>query len=107
MALPIWGQICTVSEMEPFEITNFDLGHPVIADRSLKIGILIFKSDRILKNELENMKIYIDQQVYFYAENTREILESYDINGMKITRKLAFKNPTQDQFIWNDGVSQK
>ena len=29
LALPIWGQICTNLEVEPFEITNFDLGHPV------------------------------------------------------------------------------
>ena len=30
LALPIWGQICTNVELDPFEITNFDLGHPVI-----------------------------------------------------------------------------
>ena len=30
LALPIWGQICTNLETELFEITNFDLGHPVI-----------------------------------------------------------------------------
>ena len=29
LALPTWGQKCFVSEAEPFEITNFDLGHPV------------------------------------------------------------------------------
>ena len=29
LALPTWGQICFVLEAEPFEITNFDLGHPV------------------------------------------------------------------------------
>ena len=30
LALPIWGQICTNIEIEPFVITNFDLGHPVV-----------------------------------------------------------------------------
>ena len=32
-----WGEICTNSEMEPFEITNFDLGHPVAKLTWMKI----------------------------------------------------------------------
>ena len=34
LALPIWGQKCLISELQPFEIRNSDLGHPVIAIRS-------------------------------------------------------------------------
>ena len=30
LALPIWGQKSLVSELQPFEKGNFDLGHPVI-----------------------------------------------------------------------------
>ena len=33
LALPTWGQICLVSEIHPFEIKNFDLGHPVLLVR--------------------------------------------------------------------------
>ena len=29
LALPTWSQKCFVSDAGPFEITNFDLGHPV------------------------------------------------------------------------------
>ena len=29
LALPTWGQICIVLELQPFEIPDFDLGHPV------------------------------------------------------------------------------
>ena len=29
-ALPTWGQKCTQTELQPFEIGNFDLGHPVV-----------------------------------------------------------------------------
>ena len=29
LALPTWGQKCVFSELQPFEIANFDLGHPV------------------------------------------------------------------------------
>ena len=29
LTLQTWGQRCIVSEAEPFEITDFDLGHPV------------------------------------------------------------------------------
>ena len=32
LALPTFGEICTNLEMEPFEITNFDLGHPVVGN---------------------------------------------------------------------------
>ena len=30
MALPTWGQKCIVLELEPKDISNFDLGHPVL-----------------------------------------------------------------------------
>ena len=30
LALPTWGQKCFLSEAEPFEIPDFDLGHPVL-----------------------------------------------------------------------------
>ena len=43
LALPTWGQKCFVSDAEPFEITNFDLGHPV------KGKITVFHS---LKSEI-------------------------------------------------------
>ena len=29
-ALPTWGQKCTQTELQSFEIGNFDLGHPVL-----------------------------------------------------------------------------
>ena len=29
LALPTWGQKSTQTELQPFEIGNFDLGHPV------------------------------------------------------------------------------
>ena len=29
LTLPTWGQICMVSDRKPFEMKNFDLGHPV------------------------------------------------------------------------------
>ena len=30
LALPTWGQKCIVSELYPKDISNFDLGHPVV-----------------------------------------------------------------------------
>ena len=30
LTLPTWGQKCIVSELYPKDISNFDLGHPVI-----------------------------------------------------------------------------
>ena len=34
LALPTWGQKCFKSEAEPFEIPDFDLGHPVLSNPS-------------------------------------------------------------------------
>ena len=31
LALPMLGQICTVSKLQPFTFDTFDLGHPVLA----------------------------------------------------------------------------
>ena len=32
LALPTWGQKCLIPELQPFEIKNFDLGHPVLVN---------------------------------------------------------------------------
>ena len=29
LALPTWAQKCISKELQPFELANFDLGHPV------------------------------------------------------------------------------
>ena len=36
MTLQTWGQKCFNSDTEPFEITDFDLGHPVITIKPKK-----------------------------------------------------------------------
>ena len=41
MALPTWGQRCFVSEAEPFEITDFDLGHPVVSLKTITSFVFI------------------------------------------------------------------
>ena len=33
LALPTWGQICTVSVLQPFEISIFQMKHPVTFDK--------------------------------------------------------------------------
>ena len=40
LALPIWGQKCTQTEVQSFEIGNFDLGHPVQGKNLSKIELL-------------------------------------------------------------------
>ena len=32
-ALPTWGQKCKQTELQPFEIGNFDLGHLVVEEQ--------------------------------------------------------------------------
>ena len=34
----LWGQTCFNSDSEPFEITDFDLGHPVLVAYILRVG---------------------------------------------------------------------
>ena len=48
LALPTWGQKCTQTELQSFEIGNFDLGHPVRL-RELKVYTLRFFYQFFLK----------------------------------------------------------
>ena len=45
LALPTWGQNCFNSEAEPFEITDFDLGHPVPNFQPIKKGFNFLQID--------------------------------------------------------------
>ena len=40
LAVPTWGQKCVFSQLQPFELANFDLGHPV--SKSLIIDFYMF-----------------------------------------------------------------
>ena len=32
LAFPTWGQKHILSELQPFEVATFDLGHPVVSE---------------------------------------------------------------------------
>ena len=49
LTLPTWGQICIVLAVEPFEIKNFDLGHPVLSS-TRKTAIINFKTQFAIKD---------------------------------------------------------
>ena len=50
MALQTWGQKCFNSEVEPFKITDFDLGHPVLQKfREIKERLEILGSFFVLQ----------------------------------------------------------
>jgi len=47
LALPTWGQTCFNSDSEPFEITDFDLGHPVFSYQLRKITLFNYSNTRL------------------------------------------------------------
>ena len=41
LALPTWGKKCVFSELKPFELANFDLGHPVVISGTIQFTYFI------------------------------------------------------------------
>ena len=66
--------------------------------------MLIINPDGIKSQE--ELCINIDQEVYFYDETTSEVLEAYEINGLKIERTLGHYNVSKNSFIWNPSKQQ-
>ena len=69
--------------------------------------LFIFEKDSSLKHfeELYNsLIIRIDQKVYFFKMTSKELFENYQINRIKIQRKLGQILP--DTFLWESGIVQ-
>ena len=54
----------------------------------------------------EGLCIDIGQEVYFYDKTTAEVLEVYEINGVKIKRVLGYYQDKTNSFTWNSRTNQ-
>ena len=54
----------------------------------------------------EELCTNIGQEVYFYDETTAEVLEAYEINGVKINNTLGYYNAKNNSFAWNSSKYQ-
>ena len=71
--------------------------------------LFIFENDSSLKyfEELYNsLIIRIDQKVYFFKMTSKELFENYQINRIKIQRKLGQILPDTNAFFWESGIDQ-
>ena len=63
LALPTWGQTCFNSDSEPFEITDFDLGHPVLFISVLRITtftfVYVFSPCECFPNVIVNVLLFL------------------------------------------------
>ena len=66
--------------------------------------MLIINLDGIKSHE--ELCINVDQEVYFYDETTAEVLEAYEINGVKINNTLGYYNAKNNSFAWNSSKYQ-
>ena len=75
LALPTWGQKCIFTELQPFEIANFDLGHPVFLQSKRKYlnwFILLLKYI-LLEKEHEKLVDAFCLCIYSKASVSKEI----------------------------------
>ena len=68
-------------------------------NRNVFHKMLIITSNGI--KSYEQLRINIGQEVYFFDETTAEVLETYEINGMKIKSLLGCYNTSNNSFAWN------
>ena len=68
--------------------------------------LFIFEKDSLKRfDEFYNsLQIRIDQKVYFFKMTSKELFESYQINKIKIQRKLGQILPATNTFLWDTGI---
>ena len=67
-----------------------------------RTSIVISKKDTFNKI-FSVLSLKIDQPIYFFNEDTQEVYESYNINDIKINKKLG--QVTKDGFEWMESIS--
>ena len=68
--------------------------------------LFIFEKDSLKRfDEFYNsLQIRIDQKVYFFKMTSKELFENYQINKIKIQRKLGQILPATNTFLWETGI---
>ena len=87
-------------------IDDINSGDIQNAVKTMKKGLLVFKSFQAIKEVMDILKCHINHQVYLYDLNSNKLHETYKINGMKIFNTLGHFDEMNRQFIWLSNVEK-
>ena len=73
----------------------------------MKKGVFIFQNHQALQVKARTFNFKIDQEIYLYEEEQGGLFEVYEVNAVKIFRKLGHFNTSHQQSFWNYGIRQR
>ena len=68
-------------------------------------AILIFQSESQFNDVYHSMNIAIDQRIYFYKTETKELFESYQMNNIYVKQKLGHVEKITNSFTWDPEIN--
>ena len=68
-------------------------------------AILIFQSESQFNDVYNSMKIGIDQRIYFYKMETKDLFESYQMNNIHVKQKLGHVEKITNSFTWDQEIN--
>ena len=72
-----------------------------LINKKIKGSIMLITSNEVFRESVEGLEVEIDQEIFIYDKDEKEVHEIYTINGIKIQRKLGQINSINEKFIWN------
>ena len=68
--------------------------------------VLLVLEDLPLKDILKMLQLEINQEVYFYEIKTKNMFESYQVNGQNVSNQLGFVNKA-NEFVWHENIERR
>ena len=89
----------------PAFVTNFTEMTTLITNNEIRASIMLITSNEVFRESVEGLEVEIDQEIFIYDKDEKEVHEIYTINGIKIQRKLGQINSTDEKFAWSSGIN--
>ena len=97
----------TMIEDVPLVIYQNDITKQYLQELiDLVSSLIVIQKDIDLEKIMLAINIPINKQVIFVSQSTKEVYESYDINGQKINQKLGKFNKISNHFIWENSIGK-
>ena len=100
-----------ISKEKNVVISDFDNNDDDNAIRKLskymQKGLLMFEDQTKLMNTANKISFEINQEVYFFDKTSYELYEGYQVNNLKIIKKLGHLEKSFSHFSWDEGVQQR
>ena len=62
---------------------------------------MLITSNEVFRESIKRLEVEIDQEIFIYDKDEKEVYEIYIINGVKIQQKLGKIDSINEKFIWN------